>query len=124
MSNSARADLNRPGMEALELMPEPQRSYALAVHAVIMELEPGAVCLVKWGNACYFRGARGFATIYATKRGVNLGMPAAGLADPEGLLEGTGKRMRHIKVMNGERARSPALRALIAAVLASEWACW
>jgi hypothetical protein len=34
------------------------------------------------------------------------------LDDPESLLEGTGKRMRHVKVKSVETARSPAVAAL------------
>jgi hypothetical protein len=37
------------------------------------------------------------------------------LADPAGLLEGTGKRMRHVKLRPGEPAKLEALNELIAA---------
>jgi hypothetical protein len=37
------------------------------------------------------------------------------LDDPEGLLQGTGKRMRHVKLFWGEAVDSAALEALIAA---------
>ncbi len=39
----------------------------------------------------------------------------AGLPDPEQLLIGEGKRLRHIKVWNVEEAKNPALPRLIAA---------
>jgi hypothetical protein len=39
----------------------------------------------------------------------------ADLSDPGGLLIGTGKRMRHVKVRPGEKLDSAALRALIVA---------
>lgn len=39
----------------------------------------------------------------------------ASLADPEGLLEGSGKHMRHVKLRPGEPLNSEALAALIAA---------
>ncbi len=44
------------------------------------------------------------------------------MSDPEGRLEGTGKRARHVKLFAPEDARSPAVRDLIkeAAVLAGE----
>ncbi len=35
------------------------------------------------------------------------------LEDPAGLLEGTGKNLRHVKVRTAAEARAPALRALI-----------
>ena len=39
----------------------------------------------------------------------------AALADPTGLLEGKGKRMRHVKIRPGFALDAPALEALIAA---------
>jgi hypothetical protein len=50
---------------------------------------------------------------------VNLGFwHGVGLPDPERLLQGTGTKMRHIKVRSVEDAKAPAVRALIAAALA------
>jgi hypothetical protein len=49
---------------------------------------------------------------------VNLGLwHGVTVDDPEALLEGTEKKMRHVKVRSVERAESPAVRALIAAAL-------
>jgi hypothetical protein len=39
----------------------------------------------------------------------------AGLPDPKQLLEGEGKRIRHVKIWNVEEARNPALAKLIRA---------
>jgi hypothetical protein len=41
------------------------------------------------------------------------------LPDPDGLIEGTGKRIRHVKVRAPEAARSPALREVVRAQLAA-----
>jgi hypothetical protein len=40
------------------------------------------------------------------------------LPDPDGLIEGTGKRIRHVKVRSVEVASSPALRAIVGAQVA------
>jgi len=40
------------------------------------------------------------------------------LADPNGLIEGTGKRIRHVKVRSVEAAAAPALRAIVDAQVA------
>ena len=42
----------------------------------------------------------------------------AGLPDPAGLLEGEGKRLRHVKVWTLEQAERPEMRALVAAAWA------
>ena len=39
------------------------------------------------------------------------------LPDPEGLLEGRGKGIRHVRIKEAERLASPALRALIRAAV-------
>jgi hypothetical protein len=45
---------------------------------------------------------------------VNLGFyQGAGLSDPSGLLEGTGKALRHVKVRSLLEAKNPAVRELI-----------
>jgi hypothetical protein len=41
------------------------------------------------------------------------------LPDPDGLIEGTGKRIRHVKVRSVEAATAPALAAIIDAQLAA-----
>ena len=57
-----------------------------------------------------------FAYVNAFSRHVNVGFfQGASLDDPKGLLEGTGKRMRHVKLRWGEPVDEGALQALIAA---------
>ena len=55
-----------------------------------------------------------FCYIGAHREHVNLGFYyVAELSDPEGLLEGTGKKLRHIKVREAEEIAQPALRHLV-----------
>ena len=59
-----------------------------------------------------------FCYIGAYRAHVNLGFYyGAELPDPQGLLEGTGKKLRHIKVKNGEEVGEPALRDILEASL-------
>ena len=56
-----------------------------------------------------------FAYVNAFKAHVNVGFfRAAEIADPEGLLEGTGKFMRHVKLRPDRDVDGPALMKLIA----------
>jgi len=58
----------------------------------------------------------GFGYVNAFRDHVNVGFfQGASLADPDGLLQGSGKRMRHVKVRFGEAVNSDALNALIEA---------
>lgn len=55
-----------------------------------------------------------FAYVNAFKKHVNVGFfNGASLPDPGGMLEGTGKRMRHVKLRPGFEADEGALAALI-----------
>ncbi len=57
-----------------------------------------------------------FGYVNVFKAHANIGFfNGASLTDPAGLLEGTGKRMRHVKLRPGEALDKDALGALIAA---------
>jgi hypothetical protein len=75
-----------------------------------------------WGVADYYPGepsGRGFMSIGPQKKYVNLYfMNGIDLPDPAGLLTGTGKRMRHVKIKTAGDLRDPALVALIKAAAA------
>lgn len=43
----------------------------------------------------------------------------ADLPNPDGLIEGTGKRIRHVKIRSAEAAGSPAVRAAVQAEVAA-----
>jgi hypothetical protein len=100
-------------------------AIAWRLRAMIREVDPGAVETVRLGdNAATFGvGPRkmtdGYAYIMPQREYVNLGFyQGATLADPARLLEGTGKRLRHVKVRSLADADRPEVRALAAAALA------
>jgi len=64
--------------------------------------------------ACVEDAAFGYVNVF--KAHVNVGFfCGAALPDPGGLLEGTGKNMRHVKLRPGREVDARALNALIAA---------
>jgi len=78
---------------------------------------PGATEIMYHGALGYGPTASGFDRIIyvAPQNGyVNLGFFFGGhLADPTKLLEGTGKRMRHVKINTIQAAKNPALPPLV-----------
>lgn len=65
-------------------------------------------------TACVEDAAFGYVNAFRTH--VNVGFfHGAALDDPVGLLEGTGKRMRHVKLRCGQHVNAAALRELVAA---------
>ena len=63
-------------------------------------------------TACVGDAAFGYVNVFTAH--VNVGFfRGAEVADPQGLLEGTGKFMRHVKLRPGRDVNAPALRKLI-----------
>jgi hypothetical protein len=96
-----------------------------ALRVTIRSAVPDAVEHVDFGNKLIAFGRsmkmRGLLfAIIAHKDWVNLQLAdGAELPDPDGLVEGSGKRIRHVKIRTVEAATSPAVVALIEAQLAA-----
>jgi hypothetical protein len=68
------------------------------------------------GHPTACAGKAAFAYVNAFRSHVNVGFFfGAALPDPAGLLEGSGKRMRHVKLRRGANTNEDAVTALIAA---------
>ena len=100
---------------------EAVRELALATRELVLRLVPDAVEVVlpRWKTISYGapRG-RGkntkFCAISPHKEWVNLQLHAGtALDDPRGLLEGTGKSMRHVKIDKPGRLRAAGLSGLV-----------
>ena len=94
------------------------RQLARDLRALIRRLLPKAQEKIYrgWGVADYGFGTfgRGFISIGPQKGYVNLYfMNGVDLPDPTGLLAGTGKRLRHVKIQEPEDMKKKDLQALI-----------
>jgi hypothetical protein len=68
------------------------------------------------GQATACVGNAAFAYVAIFRAHANIGFfQGAGLPDPAGILEGTGKRMRHVKLRPGTALNGAALEALVLA---------
>ena len=111
--------------ELLELATEPMRPVAARLRAMILGLDSDAVDVVRLGDraATYGVGPKkmseGYAYILPYAEWVNLGFyRGTDLPDPDDLLEGTGARMRHVKIRNVDAAEDERLESLVLAALA------
>jgi hypothetical protein len=100
-------------------------AIARRLRAMIRTVDADTVETVRLGDhaATYGVGPRkmtdGYAYIMPKRGYVNLGFyQGAMLRDPEGLLEGTGKGLRHVKIRSRADADRAAVRKLVAAALA------
>ena len=115
-----------------DLMSELSPGTAAAVEPIARKLReiilddfPAAIEVVRLGDgaASYGVGPKKMSEshVYVMPQAdyVNLGFwHGVGLPDPDGLLQGTGAKMRHTKVRSVEDAGTPAVRALVKAALA------
>lgn len=89
----------------------PQRAVAVALRELILGtgLQERAMYGVPW-----YRGKSYVCAIAAHSHHTNLEFPrGTSLQDPESLLEGTGKNMRHVKLHGVDDVRRPEVRALL-----------
>jgi hypothetical protein len=69
---------------------------------------------VKWGFPCYTAGGKCICGFMAMKDSVNFVLyQGANLDDPRGIIEGTGKSMRHVKLRNRKDIRQSAFTKFI-----------
>lgn len=104
--------------------PSDVRTLALQLRALVLSCAPKSHEAVRggWKAITYGTGPgmkETFAAISPQRTWVNLGFTrGAQMEDPKGLLEGSGKGIRHVKVRSPEDARSPALKTLVKQALA------
>ena len=80
------------------------REIAALLRDVVLKAAPGLDETIKWGNLVYQQ--KGLVCYLAAAKGyISLGFfNGASLEDPEGIMEGNGKKLRHIKVRKLEQA--------------------
>lgn len=110
--------------DLMEITTTDMRPIAERLREVIFDVDADAVEVVRLGDraATYGLGPKkmseGYVYVLPHKNWVNLGFyKGAELPDPAGLLEGTGKKLRHIKTRSLADADRPEARALISAAL-------
>lgn len=106
--------------DLLALAPENLRPIMIELKSIINKIDPATVEVVRLGDRAATYGVgpqkmkQGYTYILPHKSWVNLGFFRGGsLDDPKGLLEGTGKNMRHVKIRSMEVAGNDALATLI-----------
>ncbi len=108
-----------------ELASSPMRPVLARLRSIILETDPEACEVVRLGDraATYGLGPRkmidGYAYVMPHRAWVNLGFfRGATLDDRQRLLEGTGKKMRHVKIRSVRDAERDGIRELIESAIA------
>jgi hypothetical protein len=89
------------------------REIAQTLRLLVLQAVPDVSESIKWGVPCYERSGK-VCYLAANKGHINLGFfNGAGLNNPDGLIEGTGEKMRHVKVRKPEDIRPDVFAALV-----------
>jgi hypothetical protein len=92
------------------------RKVAKALRAFVKDIEPATKETVNSWGVPTFENDSPFCLYMVGKNHVTFGfLFGTSLNDPEGLLEGTGKNLRHVKLRKLEDLHRPALKALVQA---------
>lgn len=110
--------------DLLEITEKSQKATVIRLREVILSIHPEACEVVRLGDraATYGLGPKkmseGYTYILPYTSWVNLGFyKGADLPDSDGYLEGTGKKLRHVKIRSKEDAENPIVHRLIEAAL-------
>jgi hypothetical protein len=111
--------------DLVEITPPTQRPIMQRLRQIIQALDPAVCEVVRLGDraATYGLGPKkmseGYAYLSPNESWVNLGFfKGTDLPDPAGVMEGTGAKMRHVKIRSLAEAERPLIEALIRAALA------
>jgi hypothetical protein len=121
MAAAKKAPAEDPAEALLRVQTPAARVLTERLRGLIHEVVPGVEEAVHMGWEVIVFGKTGkmsdsFVSLLHRVTYVNVQfVDGVDLPDPKGLLEGTGKRMRHVKVRSEEEAEAPAVRALIRA---------
>src|SRR3972149_12308997 len=96
--------------EYLKSVAESVRPVAVALRRLVLKAAPSLTETMRYGMPQYVRDKHTVVYIMPAADHVNLGFyDGVDLDDPKKLLDGTGKRLRHVKVRNVQEGRSLGL---------------
>ncbi len=110
--------------DLIQITEKPLQSILNRLREIILEIHPDACEVVRLGEraATYGLGPKkmseGYAYLLPHKAWINLGFfRGTDLDDPDKMLEGTGAKMRHVKIRSIGEADQPSIRSLIKSAL-------
>lgn len=92
----------------------PNRAVIRALRPLVRRAAPDLRETVKWGNGCWVTDDANVAFVYSANDHVQFGFfGGSALKDPKGLLQGSGKYVRHTKLRDPADIDERALAALV-----------
>ena len=91
----------RVAEDFLSSLTEEKRRLAEMVRKIVLDADKKIEETIKWGNLAFIKNRKNIAFVYTYDKApyINFGfVKATSLKDPNGLFQGTGKGMRHVKI--------------------------
>ena len=118
MAMEQRADKGKPVEPWIEKLKPDQRAIAEKLHRIVLGAIPGMISELKWGMPCYSMAGM-VCFIMAAKKHVSFGFyKGAKLMDPKGLLSGSGKGIRSLKLQSLNEIPASDLKGFVKAAVA------
>ena len=86
------------------------------VRKIVLDADKKIEETIKWGNLAFIKNRKNIAFVYTYDKApyINFGfLKATSLKDPNGLFQGTGKGMRHVKIVFREGYRQKSIYCLV-----------
>ena len=100
--------------EFIEALPEDIKEMTERLREIIHEADERVNEEMKWNMPCFSKSTSNICYLQAAKKHVNLGFySGANLQDKDNMLEGGGKKMRHIRFRKLEDIQPEKFKALI-----------
>ncbi|MFA1819084.1 DUF1801 domain-containing protein [Virgibacillus oceani] len=100
--------------EFIQALPEDIKEMTESLRGVIHEANENMNEEIKWNMPCFSTGNTNICYLQPAKKHVNLGFySGAMLQDKDNILEGEGKKMRHIRIKKMEDVQQEKMKALI-----------
>ena len=118
MAMERRADKGKPVEPWIEKLKPDPRAIAEKLHRIVLGAVPGMISELKWGMPCYSKAGM-VCFIMAAKEHVTFGLyKGASLKDPKGLLSGSGKALRCLRLRSAEEIAAADIKRFVKAAAA------
>ena len=110
---SIKAKSSQTAEDYIAMLDPPVKEVAAELRSFVLKFSPKLEEGIKWGHPTYSKNSI-VCYIGAYKDHVNFGFwKGADMKDPNGLLEGSGKGLRHVKVYTVKDIKKGAFRKLL-----------
>ncbi|MEM7331660.1 MAG: DUF1801 domain-containing protein [Chloroflexota bacterium] len=106
--------------ELVAMTPEELKPIIIKLRELVLAVDPNSTEVIRLGDRAATFGvgpkkmSEGYVYVMPHKKWINLGFyKGALLPDPASLMEGTGKKLRHIKMRALDEISNPAIRTLV-----------